>query len=106
MTDSNQDPRASKDDPADVAKMDAWLGRVSDALGLDPLLVDAHKWDLLDLIRAISKGPTKPGAPLSTFLIGVAVGQGIDTDDAIDRVSRLVEWWADGQDTATPASED
>ena len=54
-----------------------WLTQLSAELGTDDVELD-HKTIkvLLDLARDAAHGVERPAAPLSTFLVGVAVGRG------------------------------
>lgn len=54
-----------------------WIERVSGELGLAPLTV-AERAAILDLARDVAHNVARPGAPLTAFLLGVAVGQGAD----------------------------
>lgn len=74
------------DDPATMNEMRAWLGQVADALGLEPSVVLEHEEALLGLVAAVAHGPSRPGAPLTAFLVGVAVGRGAAASEAIGRV--------------------
>ncbi|WP_431872424.1 DUF6457 domain-containing protein [Nocardiopsis eucommiae] len=56
--------------------------------GTDPL----RKPDVdrvLDLARDAAHSVARPAAPLTTYLLGVAVGQGADPDEAAELLSRL-----------------
>lgn len=48
---------------------------------------------ILRLAREVAHSVDRPAAPLTAYLVGVAVGRGLDTRDAIDRVSRLAAEW-------------
>lgn len=53
-----------------------WLAEVSDALQLDLDLGEDDVHAVLDLARDAAHEVTRPAAPLTTFLAGVAVGRG------------------------------
>ncbi|MFT3833270.1 MAG: DUF6457 domain-containing protein [Micropruina sp.] len=80
-----------RDDPARMERMREWLRRVADELGVEPEAVLDHEEDLLDMVSAVAHGPSRPGAPLSAFLIGVAVGRGAAASEAAGRVSVLAQ---------------
>ncbi|WKD59831.1 DUF6457 domain-containing protein [Corynebacterium caspium] len=66
----------------DIASAHEWLNIVCAELGLDfeelrPLIAP-----LLDLTRDIAHGPSRPSAPLTTFLLGLAVGRSQTTPGA------------------------
>jgi hypothetical protein len=71
--------------------LESWLDDVARELGVDTAAVDIKS--LLDLTRDVAHEVARPAAPLTTFLVGVAVGRrGGDlsaTRDAIAAVQRL-----------------
>lgn len=77
------------DNPETMAAMRQWLGLVEDELGVDPDVIRRVEAPLLDLISTVAHGPSRPGAPLTAFLVGVATGQGKDPQELITRVSEL-----------------
>jgi hypothetical protein len=44
----------------------------------------------------------RPGAPVSAYLLGIAVGRGADPADAAARLSRLAESWPPGDQPDLP----
>lgn len=80
--------------------LDEWMESASAALGigLDDLGGDlaSVRTQLLDLARDAAHGVARPAAPLTTFLVGVALGQGstrrtgTDLADAIHTVRGLI----------------
>ena len=75
--------------------LDSWLSAAATALGLDPSSV--HTATLLNVARDVAHNVARPAAPLSTFLLGVAVGRAADPDLALARFARVlsqlsVEW--------------
>jgi len=51
---------------------------------------------VLDLARDVAHGVARPAAPLTTFLLGVAVGRSANpaaTAEMAGQVSRLAEGW-------------
>lgn len=71
--------------------MRAWLRRVAAELDLDPQVVLDHEEELLGLVAAVAHGQSRPGAPLSAFLVGVAVGRGAAASEVVRRVTALAE---------------
>ncbi len=57
-----------------MAQMHEWLRDVCDELGLDPAIVESTAEQLLALVGQVAHGPTRPGAPLTAFLVGLSVG--------------------------------
>jgi len=54
--------------------LDDWLVDVCTALGLDRADVDADL--VLGLARDVAHGVARPAAPLTAYLLGLAVGRG------------------------------
>lgn len=48
---------------------------------------------LLDLARDVAHGVARPAAPLTTYLLGVAVGRGADPVEAAARLVALADGW-------------
>jgi len=70
-----------------MATLDEWVGTACEALGLDPATVDRDL--ILDLARDVAHGVARPAAPLTTYLLGVAVGRGADAREAAARLAAL-----------------
>lgn len=69
--------------------LDDWTAAVTVALGLDyddPRTRD----EVLLLAREAAHGVARPAAPLTTFLLGVAVGQGADLSTAAHAIRGLL----------------
>lgn len=81
-----------------MSRLEDWLSAVRQELDLPE--VDAAA--VLDLARDVAHEVARPAAPLTAFLVGVAVGRaGADavvTRDLIDRVSELARRWPDDGD--------
>ena len=68
-----------------------WLNALTDELDLaDHRLQPEDVRMVLDLARDAAHGVQRPAAPLSAFLIGVAVGQGRTLRDATAAATRLL----------------
>jgi hypothetical protein len=74
-----------------------WTGRACRELGLDPDALDRDA--VLDLARDVAHGVARPAAPLTAFLLGVAVGQGQPVRDAAAKLQALAKQW-EGEDPA------
>jgi Domain of unknown function (DUF6457) len=70
-----------------------WTSRVCGELGLDPGAVDRDA--VLDLARDVAHEVARPAAPLTAFLLGMAVGRGQPAADAAARLRALARDWAD-----------
>lgn len=73
-----------------------WLTAVATELGVDPDLVRDLVGDVLDLTAAVAhNGPSRPAAPTTAFVVGLAAGAGAGdaatVRDMITRVEELLE---------------
>ncbi len=71
--------------------LEEWTAAVCADLGLDPGSADTRT--VLDLTRDVAQGVARPAAPLTAYLLGVAVGRGLALPDAAARISALVAGW-------------
>ncbi|MFG1607047.1 DUF6457 domain-containing protein [Actinoplanes sp. NPDC049265] len=72
-------------------QLDAWVGKVIDELGLAE--TDNQTTTILDVARDVAHQVLRPGAPVTAYLMGVAVGRGADPADVARRVSELARSW-------------
>jgi hypothetical protein len=75
-----------------VSTLDEWAAAVCAELGLDPAAVDLRL--VLDLARDVAHGVARPAAPLTAYLLGLAVGQGRPPAESAARISQLATQWA------------
>lgn len=69
-----------------------WLTALADELGVGDVAVDDETVRrLLDLARDAAHGVERVSAPLSTFLVGVAVGRGSSVAAATESATALLE---------------
>ena len=77
--------------------LQAWLRRLAEGLGTgDVTLDDATVRLLLDLTREAAHDVERVAGPLTTFLVGVAVGRGSGVAEAVEAASVLLETPAPG----------
>jgi hypothetical protein len=89
------------DETEKMATMNRWLDGVCAELGVDRAVMDANSTPLLRLISDVAHGPTRPGAPLTAFLVGLAgaraggdsAAQAAAVGERIAEVERLVAAW-------------
>lgn len=74
-----------------MSVLDDWVAAASAELGLAP--GDAQTRVVLDLARDVAHGVVRPGAPVTAYLLGVAVGRGADPAAAAARLSDLAATW-------------
>ena len=68
-----------------------WTSLACAELGIDPGELDRAL--VLDLARDVARGVARPAAPLTTYLLGVAVGRGLSNREAAARLSTLADQW-------------
>jgi uncharacterized protein DUF6457 len=76
-----------------MATLPDWNEAACEALGLDPAQAAAHRDLVLDLARDVAHGVARPAAPLSTYLLGLAVGRGADPAQAAATLTALARDW-------------
>lgn len=69
-----------------------WINDTCAELGITGL-DEAGQQIVLDLARDVAHGVARPAAPLTSFLLGVAVGRGADLETAAATIGRLAESW-------------
>jgi hypothetical protein len=79
-----------------VNTLEEWNGAVCGELGLDPASLDVPV--ILDMARDVAHGVARPAAPLTAYLLGVAVGQGRPLAGSAARISQLAAQWAPADD--------
>lgn len=67
--------------------LDEWITAACAELGLDP--AEANPGIVLDLAREVAHNVLRPGAPVSAYLLGLAVGRGADPAGAAARLTAL-----------------
>jgi capsid protein len=73
--------------------LDEWMATACAELGLDP--ADVSRDLVLDVARDVAHGVARPAAPLTAYLLGLAVGRGADAGDAAERITALAGGWSD-----------
>ncbi|BEL10694.1 hypothetical protein Q0Z83_088850 [Actinoplanes sichuanensis] len=70
-----------------MSEMDDWVAEVSAELGLGGAVVPVK--EVLDVARDVAHNVLRPGAPVSAYLLGLAVGAGADPAEAAAKISAL-----------------
>jgi hypothetical protein len=83
-----------------VNELDRWVEAACGELGLTPGDVEAGV--VLDVARDVAHQVLRPGAPVTAYLMGIAVGRGADPAEAAARISALARAWP----ARTEAEED
>ena len=74
-----------------MSALDDWADAVKVALSLDGAGDDQEI--VLDLARDVAHGVMRPAAPLTAYLVGIAVGRGADPATAAATVTALAATW-------------
>lgn len=70
--------------------LEAWVAVLAQEVGTDDLQLDDDAiHTLLDLARDAAHQVERPAAPLTTFLVGVAVGRGAPLGEAAAKATAL-----------------
>lgn len=84
--------------------MDQWLDAVCAELDVDRELVERVTGPALDLISEVAHGPSRPGAPMTALVVGLATREGDDAEAIAARVAQVSEltrtWQARDEDDA------
>ena len=79
-----------------MSTLEEWTAAARAGLGLDPgPLGSADSKTVLDLARDVAHTVDRPAAPLTAYLLGVAVGRGLALPDAAARVRAQAAAWAE-----------
>lgn len=76
-----------------MSALERWTEAACAELGLDPASADART--VLDLAREVAHGVDRPAAPLTAYLLGVAVGRGRPAGEAAARLTEMARDWAE-----------
>jgi Domain of unknown function (DUF6457) len=74
-----------------MTTLDSWIALVCADLGVDPATVDVRQ--ILDLARDAAHAVERPAAPLTAYLLGLAVGTGMPADVVATRLRELAQSW-------------
>ena len=87
-----------------------WTTAVARELGLEEALADPEAVDVvLHLTADVAHGVSRPGAPVTAFLIGVAADRADDSAvaarDYAGKISKLAEGWKADDERGVPAND-
>lgn len=71
--------------------MDNWIAAVKNELNVT-VAVDVDS--LLLLARHAAHSIERPAAPITTYLLGISVANGMDFDEAVQKISVLAKNWS------------
>jgi len=71
--------------------MQTWIDAVRTELKLPS---DVNVDVILDVARVAAHSVERPAAPITTFLLGMAVAGGMDVNEAATKIEQLAATWA------------
>jgi Domain of unknown function (DUF6457) len=85
---------------SDAAALSAWVSAVAKELGIEQVVDAVALVDtVLDLTSDVAHGVSRPAAPVTAFLVGIAAGRADAPAEAVrayaDQVGRLADDWSD-----------
>lgn len=95
---------------SDANALSEWVTAVVQQLGLEGALDNATTVDMvLDLTSDVAHGVSRPAAPVTAFLVGVAAGRADDpavaARDYAEKVGHLAEGWGSNTERGAPAND-
>jgi hypothetical protein len=79
-----------------MSTLDDWTDALCAELGLDPK--DVNQKTVLNLARVAAHTVDRPAAPLTTYLLGVAVGRGAPLAETAAKLQQLARGWSAAAD--------
>ena len=86
-----------------MTALDEWIRAACEKLGIDP--AEARTSVVLDLARDVAHQTVRPAAPVTAFLLGLAVGRGADPAATVATLSDLAAAHAAGRGGSPAAGE-
>ena len=95
---------------SDAKALSEWVTAVTRERGLEETLDSLGVVDLvLDMTSDVAHGVSRPGAPVTAFLLGVAVGRADDpavaARDYAGKIGKLAEGWDADDERGEPAND-
>ena len=87
-----------------------WLTAVAQELGLEAAVETDGTVDMvLDMTADVAHGVSRPGAPVTAFLLGVAAGRAeepaVAARDYAGKISKLAQGWGSDSERGVPAND-
>jgi len=73
-----------------MSTVDDWLAALTDALGISDEVDVAM---ILDVAREAAHAVARPAAPVTTYLLGIAVARGGDAEQLTATITELAREW-------------
>ena len=95
---------------SDAIALSAWIDAVGRELAFEEAVDSAAAVDtVLKLASDVAHNVSRPAAPVTAFLVGVAAGRaddpGVAARDYAHRIARLAQGWNAGEDRGVAATE-
>jgi hypothetical protein len=95
---------------SDASALSDWVTAVVRELGLEAALDTSGSVDMvLDLASDVAHGVSRPAAPVTAFLVGVAAGRADDpavaARDYAQKIGRLADGWGSDTEGGVPAHD-
>jgi Domain of unknown function (DUF6457) len=87
-----------------MSTLDDWTDAMCAELGLDPK--DVNQKTVLNLARVAAHTVDRPAAPLTTYVLGVAVGRGEPLAETAAKLQQLARGWPAGTEPTGTESAD
>jgi Domain of unknown function (DUF6457) len=83
-----------------MSTLDDWTEAACAELGLDPQVINQKT--VLNLARVAAHKVDRPAAPLTAYLLGVAVGRGAPLAETAAKLQQLGQGWPASPDRPAP----
>ena len=80
-----------------MSTLDDWTEAACAELGLDPQVITQKT--VLNLARVAAHTVDRPAAPLTAYLLGVAVGRGAPLAETAEKLQQLARGWPAAADS-------
>ena len=95
---------------SDAQALSDWVVAVARELGLEDALVAGGTADMvLDLTSDVAHGVSRPAAPVTAFLVGLAAGRADDpavaARDYAQKISALADGWDSDAERGVPSND-
>ena len=87
----NENPRRQQRPEHAPDTLDRWAAAASAELGIEP--PGDYMKAVLNLARVAAHRVDRPAAPLTAFLLGIAVGQGLPLPESARQLQELAQAW-------------
>lgn len=93
----------AKDNPQEMESAHQWLVTAAEQLGLDKTEATSLTRELLDLTKDVAHNRSRPAAPLTAYLVGLASKDGAEARGHVEKLRALIASGEDLDDAAEDA---